>query len=84
MLYARLIESFCSRDLDMMQTRPVEVDAEEDWLCPECDAPYSVPGIEADLVAYVGSHFAAAARWSREQYRTSSCIQEQRRAVGNS
>ena len=48
------------RDPDLLS-----VDAEEDWLCPECDAPYSKPGIEADLVAYVGSHPSAAAalRW---------------------
>ena len=42
------------RDPDLLS-----VDAEEDWLCPECDAPYSKPGIEADLVAYVDSHPSA-------------------------
>ena len=43
---------FCSRDLDLMREPDiVNLDAEEEWLCPECTAPYSKDAIESELVA---------------------------------
>jgi hypothetical protein len=29
----------------------VNLDADEEWLCPECTAPYSKDAIESELVA---------------------------------
>ena len=41
-----------SRDLDLMREPDmVNLDAEEEWLCPECTGPYSKKAIESELVA---------------------------------
>ena len=43
---------FRSRDLDLMREPDiVNLDADEEWLCPECTAPYSKDAIESELVA---------------------------------
>ena len=41
-----------SRDMDLMREPDiVNLDPEEEWLCPECSAPYSKDAIESELVA---------------------------------
>lgn len=43
-----------SRDLDLLRDPDVvELDADQQWLCPECFSPYSKAAIEAELVAYL-------------------------------
>jgi hypothetical protein len=43
---------YCSRDLDLMREPDiVNLDVDEEWLCPECTAPYSKDAIESELVA---------------------------------